>query len=272
MTTENPARQNSEKNPEQHWRTALASWAIPEHIMSQAPQNPWIHPVAQFTVVDQIADSPSHATARAALPAGGSVLDVGCGGGRAALALVPPAGHIIGVDHQQGMLTAFAQAATERGITHEEVLGDWPDVAGHTPIADVVVCHHVAYNVAELAAFITALSEHARHRVVLELPMRHPLTWMNPLWKQFWDIDRPTEPTAYDALAIIRGLGYDAQLIEFTEEITRGSALDPQAQAEATCVRLCLPVDRAEEIAAAISAADHASPRELATIWWDLSE
>ena len=73
------------------WRADLASWAIPEEIRVQAPQDPWIHPVAQFIAPDVIPDSPAHQVARAALPEGGSVLDVGCGGGRAALALVPPA-------------------------------------------------------------------------------------------------------------------------------------------------------------------------------------
>jgi len=259
---------------QQRWAQDLAAWAIPDEIMAQAPANPWIHPVAQFLAPDgPVPDSPSHSAARDALleggPENGSVLDVGCGGGRATFALVPPAGSVIGVDHQQGMLEAFAATADQRGVVHTEILGDWPEAAPRTPIADVVVCHHVAYNVPDLAGFVQALSEHAHRRVVLELPTRHPLTWMNPLWKQFWDLDRPTSPTADDALAIIREAGYDARLIEF-DDVTERTALDPRAQAEATCVRLCLPVDRADEIAEAVTAADRGTPRRLATIWWDL--
>ena len=78
------------------WRDDLASWAIPDEILSQAPDTPWIHPVSMFTVDDEVADSPSHRAARAALPDQGSVLDVGCGGGRAAMALVPPASMVVG--------------------------------------------------------------------------------------------------------------------------------------------------------------------------------
>jgi len=256
------------------WADDLAAWAIPDEIMAQDPTNPWIHPVAQFLAPEgPVPDSPSHSAARDALPEGGpedgSVLDVGCGGGRAAFALVPPAAEVIGVDHQQGMLEAFAATAVQRGVAHTEILGDWPEAAPRTPIADVVVCHHVAYNVPDLAGFVQALSEHARRRVVLELPTRHPLTWMNPLWKQFWDLDRPTSPTAEDALTIIREAGYDARLIEF-DDVTERTALDPRAQAEATCVRLCLPVDRALEVAEAVAAADRGTPRRLATIWWDI--
>ncbi len=254
----------------QKWRDDLASWAIPDEILEQAPQNPWIHPVAQFLAPDgPIPDSPAHRAAREALPEGGSVLDVGCGGGRAALALVPPAGLLIGVDHQQGMLDAFAEAAAKRGVSSETILGDWPDVEADTPTADVVVCHHVAYNVWELPAFVAALTAHARHRVVLELPVRHPLSWMNPLWKQFWDLERPVSPTASDALTVIRESGYDAQLVEF-DDVYERIPLDPQAQGEAACIRLCLPLDRADDVAAAAAEADAGMPRRLAAIWWDV--
>ena len=252
------------------WRDDLASWAIPEAIQAQAPQDPWIHPVAQFRAPDgPIPDSPAHAAAREALPEGGSVLDVGCGGGRAALALVPPAMLLIGVDHQQGMLDAFAEAADKRGVASEEILGDWPDVTARTPIADVVVCHHVAYNVWELPAFVHALTSHARRRVVLELPVLHPLTWMNPLWKQFWDLDRPTSPTATDALQVIRDAGYDAHLVEY-DDVTQRIPLDTRTQAESACIRLCLPVSRADDVASAVQAADAGMPRRLAAIWWDV--
>lgn len=252
------------------WRADLASWAIPEEIRVQAPQDPWIHPVAQFIAPDVIPDSPAHQVARAALPEGGSVLDVGCGGGRAALALVPPASLLIGVDHQQEMLDAFEQAAAKREVASKVILGDWPDVADRTPDADVVVCHHVAYNVWELPDFVRALDAHARRRVVLELPVRHPLTWMNPLWKQFWNLDRPTSPTADDALTVIRDTGINAQLVEY-DDVAQRIPLDPRAQAESACIRLCLPVSQADEVEAAVRAADAGMPRRLAAIWWDVA-
>ena len=133
------------------WRVDLASWAIPEEILAQAEEKPWVHPVAMFTVEDDITDSHSHRIAREAVPPDGSVLDVGSGGGRASLALVPPAGMVVAVDHQQGMLDAFAEAAERRGVRHREFLGDWPAVVDEVPECDVVVCHHVAFNVADIA-------------------------------------------------------------------------------------------------------------------------
>jgi SAM-dependent methyltransferase len=254
------------------WRRALADWAIPDEILAQAPEQPWIHPVAMFTVEDDVPDSLSHRIARAAVPLGGSVLDVGSGGGRASMALVPPATKLVAVDHQQGMLDAFTDAAIRRGVTAQVFLGDWPAVADDVPECDVVVCHHVAYNVPEIVPFLLALDAHARARVVLEVPMRHPLTHMNPLWKRFWNLDRPTGPTAQDLASIANALGLDAH-VERWHDDTWGArvALPDEERVRFARIRLCLSQDRDAEIAAALIAEADAEPREVATIWWDVA-
>jgi SAM-dependent methyltransferase len=252
------------------WRRDLAAWAIPDEILAQADEKPWIHPVAQFRVDDEIADSPSHRIAREAVPQEGSVLDVGSGGGRASMALVPPASMLVAVDHQQGMLDAFAEAATRRGVRAHLLLGDWPDVADEAPECDVVVCHHVVYNVPEIAPFLNALDDHARRRVVVELPTRHPLTHLNPLWKQFWGLDRPDRPTADDLAAIARSMGFDAHIeIWNDDEWGRRVSLPDEQRVAFARMRLCLTEDRDAEVAAALIAQGDAQPREVATIWWD---
>jgi SAM-dependent methyltransferase len=254
------------------WRDDLASWAIPDEILAQAEERPWIHPVAMFTVDDVIPDSPSHRIAREAVPNGGSVLDVGSGGGRASMALVPPAATLLAVDHQQGMLDAFAEAAARRGVAHREFLGDWPEVSDEVPEADVVVCHHVAYNVADVGPFLIALDVRARNRVVIEVPMLHPMSGMNGLWKRFWDIDRPTRPTALQLGDLARSLGFDAQVEVWADE-TWGRRVDmPQEErVRFARIRLCLSQDRDAEVAAALIAESDQMPREVATIWWDVT-
>jgi SAM-dependent methyltransferase len=255
----------------ERWRDDLASWAIPDEILAAVPQSPWIHPVEMFVVGDTVPDSPSHQRAREAVPLGGSVLDVGCGGGRAAMALVPPAAHLVGVDHQQGMLDRFAEAALRLGVTSAEVLGDWPDVSPATPTADVVVCHHVLYNVADLPPFLHALTAHATRRVVVEIPMVHPLTHMAPLWRDFWGIERPSRPTADDALAVARDAGIDAHLERWVDApFETRTAITPEQQARFMRVRLCLTEDREPDIAAALESYGPSAPRETATIWWDV--
>ncbi len=252
------------------WRRALAGWAIPQVILEQAEVAPWVHPVEMFTVEGEIADSPSHAAARDALSPGGSVLDIGCGGGRASFALTPPAGTVVGVDHQQGMLDAYADGAVRHGVVHHEFLGDWPDIADAVPECDVVVCHHVVYNVPDIVPFLEALDAHARRRVVIEMPTQHPLASFNSLWKRFWDLDRPTTPTADDLLAIVESLGHRPTMQVWTDPtFGRRSAMTEAERVRFTRLRLCLPAEREAEVAAALAVAGPEPPRELATIFWD---
>lgn len=198
---------------------------------------------------------------------GGSVLDIGCGGGRAAFGLTPPAGFVVGVDHQTGMLEVFADEARVRDVDVQTVLGDWPDVADDTPVCDVVTCHHVFYNVATLVPFVEALTSHARHRVVVELPQRHPLSSMSPMWKHFWNLDRPTQPTAHDALAVVESTGVRAQIELFDTAIEQRPVTDRDV--EFTRIRLCLTADRDAEIRRHME--DHpVTVRQMATIWWDV--
>jgi SAM-dependent methyltransferase len=255
----------------QHWTDDLASWAIPPEILAAAPESPWIHPVEMFTVAGDLPDTLSHQRAREALPVEGSVLDVGCGGGRAAMALVPPAALVIGVDEQQPMLERFAAAASERGVTCQTVLGHWPTEGSPTPPADVVVCHHVAYNVADLVPFVRTLSAHARRRVVLELPTSHPLTHLGPLWREFWGLERPSGPTADDCLAVVRETGIDATMETWLDEsVSTRAALTPEQQAHYTRIRLCLPAEREPEVAQFLARAQAPLARRTATLWWDV--
>jgi SAM-dependent methyltransferase len=249
-----------------HWRQALESWRIPESILAQAPESPWIHPVELFDVsgLETIVDSPSHRAARVAL--GDSLLDVGCGGGRAAFACVPPAKHIIGVDHQAAMLDRFTAMAERLGVDSETVLGDWPDVEGRTPIADVVTCHNVFYNVPGLKPFVQALDAHARNRVVVELPMHHPLSDLSPWWQHFWGLERPTQPTALDAAECVRSLGHDVH-IEIHESET-ASPIDEDTAVRFMRIRLCLPASRDEGVREFMRRVEPRT-RTNVTLWWD---
>jgi len=255
----------------ERWSRDLASWAIPAEILDSAPESPWIHPVKMFTVTGKVTDSLSHERAREALPTKGSLLDVGCGGGRATLALIPPAADVTGVDEEQAMLDSFSKAVVDSGVVHREVLGRWPNVESQAPFADVVVCHHVLYNVADLVPFIRALDAHARQRVVIEIPTTHPLTHMAPLWREFWALERPNGPTADDACDVIRSAGIEANMdIWVDEEFSARALLTAEEQARYMRIRLCLPPERESDVAAFLAAAPAPAPRHTATIWWDV--
>lgn len=255
-----------------NWREQLQRWAIPEHILRAAPADPHRFSVTLFSALAAEAlrqpRSRTHERAIERLPHGGSVLDVGCGGGAGSLPLAPPAALLIGVDQSAGMLDVFTKGARQRGAEVITVEGTWPDVAGATPDADVVVCLHVIYNVADLEPFVRALTAHARRRVVLEFPTRHPLAWMTPYWQRIHHIDRPRGPTSDDALAVLAAAGLDVHHERWLRP--HGLRDAPQdEQVEFIRKRLGLGPERDTELTALIGDIGLPDTREVVTAWWD---
>jgi SAM-dependent methyltransferase len=254
------------------WRRDLESWAIPEEVLRAAPESPYGFPADLFArstaqALSRPEETPSCRAALEALGRGGSVLDVGCGAGAASLPLAPPAKELVGVDESPEMLVLFAQGAQARGVTHREVQGRWPEVAGSAPQADVVVCHHVVYNVADLVPFLDALTHHAKRRVVLELTARHPQSELNGLWLAIHGIRRPERPTATDAVAVAEEMGLRLHV----EQFEAPSLWDTQPLEERVAFarrRLCVGPERDGEIARWLKEAGD-RPRQLVAAWWD---
>ena len=256
----------------ERWRDALASWAIPEDILAAAPEPPWRFPPALFAaraarVVAEGPTGPSAEKALEVLPEGGSVLDVGVGGGAGSLPLVPPAAFIVGVDEGAELLATFRDAADRVGVEHREVQGSWPAVADQVEAADVVVCHHVFYNIGDLGPFAAALTDHARRRVVVELSYDHPTLNFNPLWKAIHGIERPTSPTADDAVAVLEEMGLVVSRVDF--ERSWGVDVDRAEQVAMARSRLCVGPERDAEIDALLPPPGEQPPRRVVTLWWE---
>ncbi len=254
----------------ERWAAQLEGWGIPQEILDQAPESPWFHDLRRFDVDDTLVrDGVSSRWAREVLPPlGGTVLDVGCGGGRSALPLVPPATELIGVDSSGAMLDRFVAAASAAGVARRTVHGDWPEVAGYTPVADVAVCHHVVYNVADIVPFVMALTDHARLAVVVELPIVHPMAGWAPAWQHFWGVTRPPGPVADDFVAVLRELGIDPEIEISRRPPPSGAAGDPTLFVPTARRRLCLPAARDDELSAWL--AEHPPPfvDRVATVRW----
>jgi len=253
-------------------RAALGEWAIPQEIYDAAPEPPWHFSPELFArraeqAVEEPA-GPSRRRALEALPDGGSVLDVGMGGGAASLPLAPPAALLTGVDQGEGMLEVFARAAERRGVAHHEVCGSWPEVAGKVESADVVVCHHVVYNIADRVPFIAALTASARHRVVVEMSADHPTSNLNPLWLAFHGLERPTSPTAEDALAVLAEMGLDVASEELERPWTPPGG-DPAEIVAMFRRRLCVGPERDAEIQAHLDSRGQGPVLRSVTLWWE---
>jgi len=207
---------------------------------------------------------------------------VGSGAGAASLALLPRTTSLEAVDTSAAMLTRLAERAARAGVIARTVAGRWPDIASRTAPADVVTCHHVLYNVAEMEPFVKALTSSARRLVVVEVTARHPLTPLNPLWLRFHGLRRPDSPTAADLVGVLQAMGLEPGHQEWRGQHGQDYASLAEL-ADVTRRRLCLPPDRAAEVAEALIQADAdpenpaSSPgisglpspgRDLVTIWW----
>ena len=262
------------------WRGDLAAWAIPGHISAAVTESPWVLPRQVFARrADRLAGTPSGASydlAWAALDPPGSVLDVGAGAGAASLPLLARATALTAVDGDAAMLALLAERATAQGVSVRCVHGSWPDAAPQVPAADVVTCHHVLYNVPGLAPFVTALTAHARRLVVIEITASHPLVTLNELWLRFHGLRRPDGPTATDVLRILVAMG----LRPGYRRWRRPGGVDYasfEELADVTRRRLCLPPERAAQVAGALVEAGvepgrpvdlGSSGRDVVTIWW----
>jgi SAM-dependent methyltransferase len=274
-------------NAAERWREQLAAWAIPDEILSEAPESPWGFATECFRRRGETApDSESTPTTRRALealPEGGTVLDVGAGGGGTSLPLAGRAGSIVGIDQQPDMLEGFLANAATAGVEARGVTGAWPEASADVEPADVVVAGHVLYNVPGLESFARALDRHARRRVVVELTQTHPLDWMRDLWLRFHDLERPGGPTADDAAGVLRDLGFP---VEREDRVVLGDDRGGGFQARDDAIRvvrkrLCLPAGRDDDIAEALGSRLreldglwNVGPEErtVVTLWWDPAE
>jgi len=254
----------------ERWAAELAAWAIDPRILEAAPESPYDLP-PQLFALEHAPPSPLVEVARSALPPGGSVLDVGAGAGAAGLPVVAGRGQLHAVDSSPQMLAALTEAAAASGVELHTYEGRWPDIAPDVPRCDVVVCAHVAYNVADLAEFATALTAHARHRVVMELYADHPWVPLGPLWEHFHHQPRPAGPTADLAAEVLRETGIRPEVRRWAREQKDVTGELWPTYVAFTRRRLCLPADRDPEVAELL-AQQPRGPRESVVLFWDGSE
>jgi len=251
------------------WRELQEARGIPPEILANAPESPWRHDPKAFGAPAEPHDTPSRDAALTLLAEGGvrgagpTVLDVGCGGGTASLAVADHAELLIGVDHNPGMLEVFAADCAARGVAFRTVLGEWPApaVADQAGFAEAVLCHHVGYNTVELPPFLVAMTAAARHGVVMELTAQHPMAWLDPLWVTFHGLHREPPATADDAVAVLTEMGIRPTVMRWERPARLPE--DPGWVAR----RLCLPLDRSDEVAEALARIP-GRPRQTVTLSW----
>ena len=138
-----------------------------------------------------------------------TVLDIGAGSGRYALALAPLAKEVVAIDPSEDLLAVLARQARARGLTNaRSILGRWEDVE---PIeADISVCYGVMGHVEDAAPFFRKLDACTLGHVFVGIAA--PIDVIRaPLWRHFHDEPPPTYPAYLDALAVLHELGIAAE-------------------------------------------------------------
>ena len=171
--------------------------------------------------------------------------------------------HVVPHSGQWAVRKEGADRVTSVHKTQQQATETARRIAGNQG-ADVVVCNHVLYNVPDIIEFVSALSDHATRRVVMEITATHPLTSMKPLWLAIHGLERPNGPTADDAYDVIRAMGIPARM-ERSARKHEESDEDRAARVALARRRLCVGSERDGEIAALLLE----ESREVVTIWWD---
>ena len=139
-------------------------------------------------------------------PDGGTVLDVGGGAGRFAIPLAIKCRKATVVDPSPSMLEQLDEAVADiEGISVADVNADWQTV--EIDSADMVLCSHVVYGVADIQPFLQKLHDHADERVVMVSFVDSPQAGVAPLWEPVYGEQRINLPALPELMNVLWEMG-----------------------------------------------------------------
>ncbi len=207
-----------EKPAAAHWRDRVES----HHVQSEAVQDAsaldddfWRPFASHFRLDPRRTDDPVLERLVRYIGPDQTVLDVGGGAGRFALPMALRCCRVTLVDPSEGMLDEARAGAGEAGIDNLTVVtGTWEEA--RVEPADVVLCSHVLYGVAEVVPFIRKLEAHAIERVVVLKFINPPQSRLSPFWKAVHDEERIEMPALPELLSVLWEMGIypDVEMLE----------------------------------------------------------
>ncbi len=145
-----------------------------------------------------------------------TILDVGGGAGRLALPLALHSRHVTVVEPSESMVKELYDVAGEHGIDNVSVVkATWED-ADVEP-ADIVLCSHVIYGVADAEPFVRKLTDHTKKKVLLLAFMDAPQARLAPIWEPIHGEERIDLPALPELLAAM----WDMDIFPDVEMLTR---------------------------------------------------
>lgn len=168
-----------------------------------------------------------------------TVLDVGCGPGRFALALAPRAAEVVALDWSPAMIGIVATRARRAGLSNLRcIAGRWEDT--EVDPVDISLCSYVLPLANNPAVFLSKLDATTRRRSFVYMNAAPTDLVLDPLWRHFHGRPRRPGPTYLDAVDILAELGI-AATVEIVEVPVRGRYASVAAAARAYRDTLLVP-------------------------------
>ena len=214
-----------------------------EEAQAHAPRSGddyWAKRAKQYraSLHERMAEDPFLLRVQSAVTAKSTVLDVGAGTGRHTLALAPHVARITAVDPSPAMLGLLRDDLAAQGITNAETVeSGW--LEAKVEPADVVLCSHVLYPIADVVPFVRKLEAAARDRVFTYIRV-DPLPTDFGLWSEFYGVPLQGQPGYFDLLGVLAQLDIAANVdvVEHMFSWTFGDIDEAAAQVRNS---LCLP-------------------------------
>lgn len=157
-------------------------------------------------------DDPFYQHLRKCVTAQDTVLDVGAGTGRFALALAPHVRQVTALEPNASMLSYLQQEIAASGTGNiVTVQSGWEEASADLR-ADIVICSHVLYPIREIVSFLQKLHSATQRACYLYLRATHLDTLTAPLWQHFHGDQRQLPPGYIHALDVLYELGIYAQV------------------------------------------------------------
>jgi SAM-dependent methyltransferase len=170
---------------------------------------------------DTISSDPLYLRLHKVVDAQISVLDVGAGTGRFALALAPQARQVIAVEPNARMLHYLQQGASERGITNITTISSTWEAAPDDLQADIVLCSHVLYPIRAIDTFLAKLHSATLREAYLYVRATHFDALTAHIWRHFHGDERHLPPGYIHVLDVMyeMGLYADVEVLKLPQSL-----------------------------------------------------